>query len=98
MGTNNGSTIRRILKPSQGKYGPLSTYWGDYAITYQPGKYFRVSRLNPIARKPIKGSCRTVYEPFGFFQCSFVNAITKWQIGGEDERAMIVGSRPSSCR
>jgi hypothetical protein len=29
IGTNNGSAIRRILKPAQGKYGPLSTYWGD---------------------------------------------------------------------
>src|SRR5215472_5235120 len=67
IGTNNGSTIRRILKPVQGKYGPLSTYWGDYAITYQPGKYFRVSRLDSITRKPITGSTRTVYEAFGFF-------------------------------
>jgi hypothetical protein len=89
MGTNNGSTIRRILKPNQGKYGPLSTYWGDYAITYQPGKYFRVSRLDPDTRKPIKQSCRTVYEVFGFFQCSFIDAIEKWNIGSEDERSMI---------
>ncbi len=93
MGTNNGSTIRRILDPKQGNYGPLSTYWGDYAITYQPGKYFRVSRLDPTTRKPIDRSCRTVYEAFGFFQSSFVDAITKWEIGTEEERAMIVENK-----
>src|SRR5262249_19445342 len=47
LAANNGSTIRRILNPRQGNYGPLSTYWGNYAITYQPGKHFRVSRLDP---------------------------------------------------
>jgi hypothetical protein len=81
IGTNNGSTIRRILKPNQGHYGPLSTWWGNYAISYQPGKHFRVSRLHPVTRKPIDGSCRTVYEAFGFFQSSFADAITKWNIG-----------------
>jgi hypothetical protein len=93
IGTNNGSTIRRILKPVQGKYGSLSTYWGNYAITYQPGKYFRVSRVDPIIRKLIAGSTRTVYEVFGFFQCSFVDAITKWNIGTEEERAIIIENK-----
>jgi hypothetical protein len=93
IGTTNGSTIRRILNPGQGKYGPLSTYWGDYAITYQPGKYFRVGRVDPVTRKVVKGSCRTVYEAFGFFQSSFAAAITKWAIGTEEERAMIVGNK-----
>jgi hypothetical protein len=93
IGANNGSTIRRILNPRQGNYGPLSTYWGDYAITYQPGKYFRVARVDLITRKLIKGSCRTVYEAFGFFQSSFVDAITKWNIGSEDERAMIAENK-----
>lgn len=93
IGTNNGSTIRRILKPNQGDYGPLSTYWSDYAITYQPGKYFRVSRVDPITRKLINRSCRTVYEAFGFFQSSFVAAITKWSIGSDDERTMIVENK-----
>jgi hypothetical protein len=90
IGANHGSTIRRILNPNQGKYGPLSTYWRDYAITYQPGKFFRVSRIDPITRKIINRTCRTVYEAFGFFQCSFVDAITKWNIGSEKERAIIV--------
>lgn len=93
IGVNKGSTIRRILKPPQGNYGPLSTYWGDYAITYQPGKFFRVSRVNPDTRKLIPGTCRTVYEAFGFFQCSFADAISKWTIGSEEERALIVENK-----
>jgi hypothetical protein len=93
IGANHGSTIRRILNPHQGNYGPLSTYWGDYAITYQPGKHFRVSRVDPDTRKLIKGSTRTVYEAFGFFQCSFVEAITKWKIGSEEERGLIVENK-----
>jgi hypothetical protein len=93
LGANNGSTIRRILNPKQGTYGPLSTYWGNYAITYQPGKYFRVARVDPATRKLIPGSCRTVYEAFGFFQTSFANAIAKWNIGTEEERAMIVANK-----
>jgi hypothetical protein len=71
------STLRQILNPRQGKHGPCYTYWGDYAIIYQQGQYFRVARVDRNSPKPrvIKGSCRTVYETLGFFQCSFVKAI-----------------------
>jgi len=59
------------------------TYWGDYAITYQQGQYFRVARVDRSGPRPpvIKGSSRTVYETFGFFQCAFVKAIDDWEIG-----------------
>ena len=84
-------TLRRILDPPQSEYGPRSTYWGDYAITYQQGQYFRVARLDRRGPKPavIKGSTRTVYDAFGFFQCSFVKAINDWKIGSDAERAII---------
>jgi hypothetical protein len=45
MGANKGSTISRILNPTPGNYGPLSTYWRDYAVTYQPGKFFGFPEL-----------------------------------------------------
>jgi hypothetical protein len=93
IGTNNGSTMRRILNAPQGDYGPLSTYWRNYAITYQPGKFFRVSRVDPDTREVVKGSSRTVYEVFGFFQCSFLDAITKWSIGSEEERTLIAANK-----
>jgi hypothetical protein len=35
-------TLRKILKPYRGKNGSVcSTHWGDYAITYQEGQFFR---------------------------------------------------------
>ena len=71
------------------------TYWGDYAITYQQGQYFRVARVDRSGPRPpvIKGSSRTVYETFGFFQCAFVKAIDDWKIGSDEERAIIAENK-----
>ena len=70
-------TLRQILNPRQGKNGPCYTYWGDYAIIYQQGQYLRVARIDRSGPKPaiVKGSCRTMNETLGFFQCTFVKAI-----------------------
>jgi hypothetical protein len=88
-------TLRRILNPRQGRNGPCYNYWGDYGIIYQQGQYFRVARLDRSGPKPIiiKGSCRTVYETLGFFQCSFVKAINDWKIGSEEDRAIIAENK-----
>jgi hypothetical protein len=69
-------TARRILNPVQGKngHGPLSAYWGDYAITYQQGQFFRVARVDPDSRKLIKGSSRTVYETLVMRRSDFFKA------------------------
>jgi hypothetical protein len=88
-------TLRRILNPPQGKNGPSYTYWGDYAIIYQQGQYLRVARVDRAASKltVIKGSCRTVYETLGFFQCAFVKAINNWAIGSDQERTIIAENK-----
>jgi hypothetical protein len=88
-------TLRQILYPRQGKNGPCYTYWGDYAIAYQQGQYFRAARIDRSGPKPdiVKGSCRTIYETLGFFQCSFVKAIENWGIGDEEERAIIAANK-----
>ncbi len=88
-------TLKRILDPPQGKNGPCYTYWGDYALIYQQGQYFRVARVDRSQPRPgiIKGSTRTVYEAFGFFQCSFTEAVKKWNIGSEEERAFITRNK-----
>ncbi len=76
-GIRGQRTLRRILNPPQDKNGPCYTYWGDYAISYQQGQYFRVARIDRSGPKPatvVKADrCRTVYETFGFFQCAFLN-------------------------
>jgi hypothetical protein len=88
-------TLRRILDPPQGKNGPCYTYWSDYAIAYQQGQYIRVARIARSGPKPsvLKGSCRTIYETLGFFQCAFVKAIRDWDIGTEQERATIAANK-----
>lgn len=88
-------TLRRILNPPQGKNGPSYTYWGDYAILYRQGQYLRVARVDRSRGKPtvIKGSCRTLHETLGFFQCAFVKAIDDWKIGSERERAVIAENK-----
>jgi len=83
------NTLRRILNPPHGRNGPCYTYWGEYAII--SGQYLRVARIDRSGPKPaiVQGSCRTVYEQLGFFQCTFVKAITDWNIGNQAEREMI---------
>jgi hypothetical protein len=89
------NTLRRILNPPQGKNGPSYTYWGEYAIIYQQGQYLRIARIDRSGSKPaiVKGSCRTVYETLGFFQCTFVKAITDWKIGSQAELDMIFDNK-----
>lgn len=88
-------TLRQILNPMQGKNGPCYTYWGDYAIIYQQGQYIRVARIDRSGPNAaiIRGSCRTVYETLGFFQCAFVKAISDWQIGNQQGRAVIAANK-----
>jgi hypothetical protein len=94
-GIKKESTLRQILNPRSGKAGPCYTYWSDYAIIYQQGQYFRVARIDRNGPKPtiIKGSCRTIYETLGFFQCAFVKAIANWEIGDKPERGIIAANK-----
>jgi hypothetical protein len=87
--------LREIIDPQQGKNGPIPVFWKEYAITYQQGQYLRVARIDRSRPKPrvLKGSSRTVYETLGFFQSTFVKAITDWNIGTEAERAIIKANK-----
>ena len=88
-------TLRQILNPRQGRNGPCYTYWGDYAIIYQQEQYFQVARIDRSGPKltTVKKSSRTVNEEFGFFQCSFIKAISNWNIGTEEERNVIADNK-----
>ena len=88
-------TLRQIMNPRHDKNGPSYTYWGEYGIIYQQGQYLRVARIDRSGEKPgiLKGSSRTVYETLGFFQCAFVKAIRNWNIGSEQERAIIATNK-----
>lgn len=67
-------------------------YWNGYAIEYLPRNYLRVARTERLygIRKDgtaghyeqhIEGTTRTVWEVFGFFQCSFLKALANFDIG-----------------
>jgi hypothetical protein len=87
--------LREIINPRQGKNGPVPIFFGEYAITYQQGQYLRVARIDRSGPKPriLKGSSRTIYETLGFFQSTFVKAITDWSIGTAAERAVIKANK-----
>jgi hypothetical protein len=91
-------TIERILDPPRNKHGSISyTYWDDYGIQYINRQFFRVCKLDRSSGKAeiVEGSVRTVHEVFGFFQCSFLKAITDWSIGTEQERETIRANKAS---
>jgi hypothetical protein len=87
--------LREVINPRQGKNGPIPVFWREYAVTYQQGQYLRVARIDRSGPKPkvMKGSSRTVNETLGFFQSTFVKAITDWNIGTETERAIIKANK-----
>lgn len=74
---------------------------GRFKIDYLPGHYFRVCRLidKPVTDPdtgetrmvPVidKKSSRTIYETFGFFQCSFLKALHDFKIATPAELELI---------
>jgi hypothetical protein len=66
-----------------------------FAVDYRSKQYFRVARVADLpwngGTKPhiVPGSSRTIYETFGFFQCSFVKALERFDIGTPAERRAI---------
>ena len=85
------AVLRRIYDPYRNGHGGISPeYYRDYAIEYMPGKYLKIGRVDdgvPVEkgkRRPVvECSYRTIYETFGFFQCSFAKAIDNWKTGTE---------------
>jgi hypothetical protein len=83
--------IKRIMIPPQstGEGKSPYTFWGPYAIDYRPRQYLRVAYVDRNTLKVIPNTSRTINEVGGFFQQSFVQAITNWKIGSPDQLAMI---------
>lgn len=79
-----------------------------FGIEYLKNNYFRVCRtklIRTVVRTPeggleprefpvaVKGSSRTIYETFGFFQTSFLKTLKAWNVGTVDERAEIEANK-----
>lgn len=70
--------LRDIPKPAlQHLWDKGSLDWGPYRLAWVPGKHFSVKTSN---RKAVR-----IYDVFGFFQCSFVNALKRWNIPLPDD-------------
>lgn len=68
--------------------GQAWCHWRNYAIAWRPGKQFAVIQLDKDG-KTIGGSCRRIYETFGFFQESFIKALQSYNVGSDAEHATI---------
>jgi hypothetical protein len=70
--------------------------WRQFGVKYIPRNYLSVCRAEtktmPNGRKisrAIPGSTRTIYDTFGFFQCSFLKALDTWDMGSAKLREQI---------
>ncbi|MBK8189077.1 MAG: hypothetical protein IPK79_01325 [Vampirovibrionales bacterium] len=101
--------ILRDLSPQQQKrlfepklFGPGHSpyvWFGNFDIDYLPRNYLKVRRVKRMIidgreiRVPVKGSQRTIYETFGFFQKSFLKVIGEFDVGSIAERELIAANK-----
>jgi hypothetical protein len=92
---------RRLLQPRDFASGRSPfTWWRDFDIEYLPRQYFRVKRVNVSVddfgmehREPVKGSTRTIYETFGFFQKSFVKCCADFKVANDTVLADVAATK-----
>jgi len=94
------SQIARLFAPKVFEPGRSpSTYFGEFNIDYLPRNYLKVSRVKIIRvdgkerRVPIKGSQRIIYETFGFFQKSFLKAVSDFAVATPEEEKIIARNK-----
>lgn len=74
---------KRELRRRTNGFGYMPVDWRDeFDLDWMPSKEFRVRRKG--------GKWIVINDVWGFFQGSFMSAITKWDIGTEAERAKIL--------
>lgn len=92
---------RRLFEPKVFGEGHSPFVWyRNYDIDYLPRNYIKVRRVEIVRdadgrerRIPIKGTQRTIYETFGFFQKSFVKVLKEFGVASEAELARIVANK-----
>jgi DNA polymerase type B, organellar and viral len=92
---------RRLLAPrvfGEGK-SPF-TWWQDFDIDYLPRQFLRVRRIRRYTddegierREAVKGTTRTIWETFGFFQKSFAKCLESFAVGTPELRASIAATK-----
>jgi hypothetical protein len=91
---------QRLFEPKQFGEGHSPYVWfGNFDIDYLPRNYLKVRRVKRHiidgreVRVPVKGSTRTIYETFGFFQKSFLKVIQEFDVGSIEERQLIAENK-----
>lgn len=93
--------LKRLFMPKVFDKGFSPYVWyKDFDIDYLPKQYLKVKRVRierdgegREKRVPIKGSTRTIYETFGFFQKSFVKVINEFDIGSREQRERVAANK-----
>lgn len=92
---------RRLFLPKMFEKGYSPYVWyKEFDIDYLPRQYLKVKRVKierdengKERRVAIKGSTRTIYETFGFFQKSFVKVISEFAVGSEPDRERVARNK-----
>jgi hypothetical protein len=92
---------KRLFHPKTFGEGLSPFVWyKNFDIDYLPKQYFRVRRVKierdldgRERRVAEKGSTRTIFETFGFFQKSFVKVINEFSVGTEAGRISIAADK-----
>jgi hypothetical protein len=92
---------RKLFEPKTFEQGHSPYVWyKTFDIDYLPKQYLRVKRVQIVRnvdgtekRVSIKGSQRTIYETFGFFQKSFVKCIEQFEVGTNEQRQIIAANK-----
>jgi hypothetical protein len=82
-------SLRTVRDIKTGHERTYAVDWGEYQIDYLPHKEFKVRRQNGKLNKwgkPAYTKWVVINDVGSFFQCSFVKAITLWEIGTASER------------
>lgn len=67
----------------------IDTAAGRFGVDWLPRHWIKVCRADPKRpTRALKGSTRSIFDAFGFFQTSFLETLKQWGIG-ESDHAMI---------
>lgn len=92
---------KRLFEPIVFRDGYSPYVWyRDFDIQYLPKQYLKVRRVRierdsngKERRVVVKGSTRTIYETFGFFQKAFVKVISEFEVGTKEQRETVAENK-----
>lgn len=92
---------KRLFEPRNFGEGHSPYVWfKNFDIEYLPRNYIKVKRViiergtdGTERRIPVKGSQRTIYETFGFFQKPFIKVMAEFDVGSEASRKTVAENK-----